>query len=83
MENKSGLRVILCLTCGGTRLAVTSEEGVAAAKAAIWDIPRHRGHFLDVQEAAGDGFLHEVKESTGHFMIFDHVLHPPRRVGRD
>jgi hypothetical protein len=85
MANETGamLKVITCLTCGGTRLAITDAGNIESAKKAIWDIPRHRDHLLDVIEAGGDGLRTEVESADGHVFVFPHVLHPPRRVGRD
>lgn len=83
MEDKKLMQVIQCLTCGGTRLALTTDGGLAAAKEAIWNLPRHRGHFLVDIEATGDGIVKDVAEAKEHFIIFPQVLKPPRRVGRD
>lgn len=83
MSNEgSGLKIIVCLTCDSTRrLAITSADGVAAAKQVIGELPKHRGHFLDVIEASGEAFVTEVTEAKDHFVIFPHVLHTHRNKG--
>ena len=81
-ESGGKLKIIVCLTCGtGTRLAIATEEGVAAAKTSIGEMPKHRGHFLDVIEATGDAFKTETEQSEGKFMIFAHALHTHRNRG--
>ncbi|MFA5894546.1 MAG: hypothetical protein WC851_02115 [Candidatus Shapirobacteria bacterium] len=78
----SQLKIIVCLTCDSTRrLAITSIDGVAAAKRAIGELPKHRGHYLDVIDAGGDSFVSEVAQAQDHFVIFPHVLHTHRNKG--